>query len=468
MKNICSILLALVVSLNCLEKTSGKLHGRDAVDYLFTAAIKGDPNTNKSCVSGLKKVGKQNRKAITESKWFLSSPSLLSSSSYSAEEKRRILILLKDVVKEKIVECGGNREEIIYEALKTAEKIKKETEDDDELEELRTASVAFIDMSKKRGFKGKNNEEGKEELKNELEKEKEKNNNLIKEKEEVKRDFETKIKEEKEKLKKEEKEKEDLKKEILKLNKEIEVMKKNEEKEKLEKEKEKEEGKHDNENKKINIIIIHPDGSKSNYETDSNISVKDLKISLENDKILYENDYYFTFNEMFMNNNYILEDVGVINESKLKVNKRKKIRITLKTSIEEIVLSLSTDTIIKDIKDVIPKNENVNVNNLFVYYNEKECEDDKSLFELGIVDGSVLDIKEYKTITAYVKYFTSTFSICLPLITKISEFKETLAGVLSTDRDSLKLYYNEKELLDEKSVEDYDIVNDSIIEASLI
>lgn len=126
-------------------------------------------------------MGKKDNRRIIESTFYVCSPSLISSSSSWAEEdKVKILLLLKEILKENIIEKGGSGDEIIDEIVIRCQEIVKREEEEENSWNFYDVCNQFLKYARRLGWRGRDEEvegmvacymEESERLKKELEEE---------------------------------------------------------------------------------------------------------------------------------------------------------------------------------------------------------------------------------------------------------------------------------------------------------
>lgn len=152
---------------------------------------------------------------MLESRFFVSSHSLLSSSCCSSEEKERVLEIITEMIREEIVKKGGNGDKVIKELIYIAEEIEKDGEKKKEMKKAGDAATLFLKGAKSNGW----NVREERERKKSIEENEEEVERLKKEKEEANRKVDVIEKEKEEAIRIKEaavKEKEELKRELEK------------------------------------------------------------------------------------------------------------------------------------------------------------------------------------------------------------------------------------------------------------
>lgn len=227
-----------------------------------------------------------------------------------------------------------------------------------------------------------------------------------------------------------------------------------------------------NPNETIKVYLVPPFSNGRNngleFRTKLGNSVSGLKLAIEESKIAQESQYYLMFDKNFLHNEWILGDVGVADGSNLFMCPRKFIKVNIESDVGNVELSMSEDVLIGELKSNLAPSFGVTENRLSLFFGESECEDDKALFELGITDTSTIKAVINDSINVIIRYISTDISCNVSGSSKILEIKEILSKTLNNPPEYIKLHYAGNELSDNQTLNEYQIQNDSVIEATLV
>lgn len=221
-------------------------------------------------------------------------------------------------------------------------------------------------------------------------------------------------------------------------------------------------------NELITVVLVFPNGNKFNFQTLLGNTVKALKLSIEQSRIIPESQYFFTLEGGFLHDDWILGSVGVTNNTELIINRRVTLNISVQLENDTVKLQVTGDCLIGDLKKFVAPSFKTNPISLVLIFGEKECEDDRSLMELGVTDTSTILAKITEKVNVIVRYLSNDMSCVVPSHSTVKELKDALSQSIANDAENIKLHYNGKELYDVQTLLECDIKEDSIIEASLV
>lgn len=223
-------------------------------------------------------------------------------------------------------------------------------------------------------------------------------------------------------------------------------------------------------NEELSIVLVFPDGKRMDYKALFRTTIKGLKLSIDQSKIIPKDQYYLTLVGRCLHDNWVLGEVGVKNGSELVVVRRTYININIEFGDEGIFeLNLPSDSLIGDLKQKLIVDREIKEYCLDLFFNDKECNnDDVTLFELGILDGSVINVRINDNILLYFKYESTMFSCIISSSSKIEDLKKLISQSINISADELYICCDESRLWREDvSLESYGVSNYSCIDVRI-
>lgn len=222
---------------------------------------------------------------------------------------------------------------------------------------------------------------------------------------------------------------------------------------------------HHDSNEEVNLVLVFPEDIKIDFKTVFGSTIGDLKLSLHENKIVPKDQYYFTFDGRLLHEDWVLKDIGIKNRSELVVNVRKAINIKIESDEDiEFEVTSPSDFLIRDFKEKVAEAFEVDRNVISLEYNGNECDNNSALLELGINDGSIIKAILLDSINVILKYISHKYTTTVHTSFKVSQLIESIAELISENPKFIDLYFNEKYLEEEKKLNEYGIINGSIIE----
>ena len=198
-------------------------------------------------------------------------------------------------------------------------------------------------------------------------------------------------------------------------------------------------------------------------------TIENIKQKIKDKEINLPNYYKLTFDSMELKNNLTLRDYNIKANFTIDLVKINIIQIFVENlNGKKIVLEVEYSDTIKDIKNKInfkQQNFSLEYKLLFDGINLK---DNKTLKDYNINENSIIYLQYYKDIKIFIEMNEKKIELNAKTSDTISHIKFEISWIKrkldeSIDSNKFKLIFDGIKLEDKKTLEDYNIVNNSII-----
>lgn len=146
-----------------------------------------------------------------------------------------------------------------------------------------------------------------------------------------------------------------------------------------------------------------------------------------------------------------------------------EIKIIIKYLENSNIYEVNDDITIQELKSKIQDKEGISIEKQKLYFNDKLLENDKTLIDYNIVTNCIIDLNLFiERIVVYAKAsLGKKISLDVKNIEKIENIKKAIQNHEKIPQDLQVLKYNNIILENSKTLEDYKIENNSILDLSL-
>ena len=221
-------------------------------------------------------------------------------------------------------------------------------------------------------------------------------------------------------------------------------------------------------NKDYNIEIIYSKDEKITLNVKESDTIKDIK------KKIYENmniiPHILIYNKIGLNHNKTLRDYNIKEGSCIKIKSIFHLNLHIFYLHNKYILlpNILTRDSIESIKRKIETIINIPISDQKLYYKEQELEDDKPLLLYDINNGAFeekfdLYIGPSNGVSIHIKKNDEMYNFSFSPKEKVEKIKETIHTYLKYPTNVQTLAFNEEELDNDKTLEEYNINNKSTL-----
>ena len=220
-------------------------------------------------------------------------------------------------------------------------------------------------------------------------------------------------------------------------------------------------------NENFNIFIILPQNEKKMCLNVIPLdTILNIKEKIEEREEIISKEYKLIYNnEKELEEDKTLEDYNIMDQSiiYLKYNENFDISIIFLKKKKKICLNVKTFDDILKIKKKIKEREGIFLNEYKLIYNKEILDEYKTLYDYNIIKDSNIYLVYSPFMQIIVKTSEKSFTIDVESTNRIAYIKKIICDKEGTFYNSFSLIFKGKVLEDDKTLEDYNILNDSIL-----
>jgi ubiquitin C len=213
---------------------------------------------------------------------------------------------------------------------------------------------------------------------------------------------------------------------------------------------------------KFKIFVDYLNNKKIEIDVEYSDTIGNIKQKIKDKEENLPNYYRLTFDTMELKNNLTLKDYNIDKNCAINLIKINTIQIFVENlNGKKIVLEVEYSNTIEDIKNQISFKEGIFSDKYELLFDGIKLENNKTLKDYNINENSIIYLQYDKNIKIFIEMNEKKKELNVETSDTIYYIKRKLDKSISSNK--IKLIFNGIKLEDEKTLENYNISNNSII-----
>ena len=210
------------------------------------------------------------------------------------------------------------------------------------------------------------------------------------------------------------------------------------------------------------IFVDYLNIKKIEIDVEYSDTIGNIKQKIKDKEENLPNHYKLTFDKMELKNNLTLKDYNIEKNCTINLIKINTIQIFVENlNGKKIVLEVEYSDTIEDIKDKISSKERIFSYKYKLLFDGIKLENNKTLIDYNINENSIIYLQYYKDIKIFIEMNEKKIELNAKTSDTILDIKRKLDKSIASNK--IKLIFDGIKLEDEKTLDNYNISNNSII-----
>ncbi|KAL9959086.1 hypothetical protein ACROYT_G036168 [Oculina patagonica] len=216
------------------------------------------------------------------------------------------------------------------------------------------------------------------------------------------------------------------------------------------------------------IFVMLPTGKKISLEVEPKTSIRNVKETIQHEAGIPPDQQHLVFTGEALEDDRTLRDYHITNESTLRLGLAAKQIFVKMLSGKTITLEVKPENTIEDVKNKVQYKEGIPPDQQQFFFIGKRLEDYYTLKKYHITNESTLQLCDVKRILFVETATGERIILEVEQETSIREIKCKVQAKDGIPIDQQCLTFNEKELQNDRTLEEYNIMNESTLKLCLV